>query len=141
MCNFTPMLLCFKDDWCAVIILSRVIVLVPNHIWRSKFSRGMFCWIAESVVAMSVLWNTPVIPKTVRLLGRWAVGHWTFIRAVATPVPAVYPIPSHPTISFLTKPNYMHQNIHCKSLQAHVDITTWTSPLSFFWCHSVILNF
>ena len=25
---------------------------------------------------------------------RRAVGHWTFIRAVATPVPAVYPIPS-----------------------------------------------
>ena len=45
---------------------------------------------------MSVLWNNPVNPKAVRLLGRSAVGHWTFIRAVATPVPTVYPIPSHP---------------------------------------------
>ena len=55
---------------------------------------------SSATLEMSVLWKNPASadPKANRLPGRKVVGHWTFIREVATPVPAVYRTPSHPML-------------------------------------------
>ena len=49
-------------------------------------------------VVKIVHWNNPTNPKG-GSLGRKVVGLFTIFRAVATPVPTVYPIPSHPMIT------------------------------------------
>ena len=48
------------------------------------------------IILYHVLWNNPADPKAVRLLGRNAARHWTFIRAVE--IPSHHAIPRNLTL-------------------------------------------
>ena len=65
---------------------------VPSQTWI-LYSRVA----PASAVEEIIHWNNPPNREASGLV-RKGVGQWVIFRAVATPVPAVYPIPSHPII-------------------------------------------